>query len=170
MKRREFLVQSAQLAAATSLASWPLLAASATPDPFFESVFTNLQGNDVKAGSLLGGPLLVNFWASWCPPCIREMPDLDTLQKRHPGIRFVGVAIDTTANVSRFTQKVQVSYPLLVAGYNGIKLMKQLGNNNGGLPFTVAFSAQGQVIQRVLGQVDPEKIDTLLVSMASKAG
>jgi thiol-disulfide isomerase/thioredoxin len=170
MKRRQFLKQSAGLAAATGVLGWPVAGLAATPDPFFESVFTNLQGYDVKARSLLGEPLLVNFWASWCPPCVREMPDLDALHKKHTGVRLVGVAIDTSANVNRFLQKVQVSYPLLVAGYGGIALMKQMGNQNGALPFTVAFSAQGQVIQRVLGQVNPEKIDQLLVTMGTKAG
>src|SRR5690554_1475371 len=60
-----------------------------------------------------GRPLLVNFWATWCAPCVKEMPDLDQLQAEFPQVRFVGIGIDSPANIARFIEKVPVSYPLL---------------------------------------------------------
>jgi thiol-disulfide isomerase/thioredoxin len=165
MKRREFLVHAAQLAGAACVPILPAWAAASQPDPFFQNAFTDLKGESVNFSSYLGQPVVLNFWATWCPPCVKEMPDLDQLQKKHSGIRFVGVAVDTSSNVQRFVEKVRVDYPLLVAGHGGIKLMRDLGNSNGGLPFTVVFNAQGLALTRILGVVNPGTLDDYLSAM-----
>lgn len=127
--------------------------------------FPDLQARVTPMSSFLGAPLLLNFWASWCAPCVREMPDLDTLYQRHPHVQVVGLAVDTADNVRRFGEKVQVSYPILVAGHPGIALMRQLGNPRGGLPFTVLFDARGGISQHWLGEVDPERLDTIMAGL-----
>src|SRR5690606_5451784 len=140
MKRREFLRQGLA-ASSLLLAPLPLWAATEqdAAEGFLANTFPDLQGNPVPMSSYSGRPLIVNFWATWCAPCVKEMPDLDELSKKYPDMHFVGVAIDTQANVERFLKKVQVSYPLLVAGHGGIETMKALGNRKGGLPYTVIF-------------------------------
>src|SRR5690554_3114554 len=166
MKRRDFL-RHASLLAAASLSPMPL-AAMAEADPvsaFLASSYPDLNGGDVPLSSYAGRPLVVNFWATWCAPCVKEMPDLDALAKKYPDMHFVGVAIDTESNVERFLKKVQVSYPLLVAGHGGIETMKALGNSKGGLPYTVIFDAESRIDRDILGQVDPDDLDAYLAKL-----
>lgn len=166
MNRRDFL-RTGMVATATALAPASLLAAPSADAAaaFLENTFPDLQGVPVPLSSYAGRPLVVNFWATWCAPCVKEMPDLDELSRKYPGMTFVGVAIDTQANVERFLKKVQVSYPLLVAGHGGIDKMKALGNRHGGLPYTVIFDAESKVSRDILGQVDPADLDAHLATL-----
>ena len=109
--------------------------------------------------SYLGQPLVLNFWATWCPPCVKEMPDLEALHQQYPQVSFVGLAVDTSSNIQKFQEKVKVSYPLLVGGHGVIPLMRGLGNQTGGLPFTLLFNEEGQVVQRFLGQIKPDELE-----------
>ena len=94
------------------------------------------------------------------------MPDLDALHKKYPDVHFVGLAVDTAKNVQAFTQKVQVSYALLIAGHGGIQHMRSLGNKKGGLPFTVVFDAKGGIYKQILGQVKPDELEQYLADLA----
>jgi thiol-disulfide isomerase/thioredoxin len=107
-----------------------------------------------------GKPLVVNFWASWCGPCIAEMPALSALHKKYAakGINFVGIAVDTAPNVQGFVHRVNVDYPLVIAGFGGGDLARQFGDEQGALPFTVVIDASGKVRSTTLGQVKPEKL------------
>jgi thiol-disulfide isomerase/thioredoxin len=113
-----------------------------------------------------GRPMLVNFWATWCAPCVKEMPELDALSQRHRAVQFVGLAVDTASNVAKFVAKVPVSYPLLIAGPGSIGLMRNLGNGPGGLPFTTIFAADGELKAHILGPVDPAQLDGTLAGLA----
>ncbi len=160
--------QGAALAGISGLAV-PLAlqpARAAAVHPFYGQSFPDLNKQPVKFASYLGKPVVLNFWATWCPPCVKEMPDLEALHQKHAGVNFVGLAVDTASNVTKFGEKVQVSYPLLIAGHEGIGLMRGLGNKQGGLPFTVVFDAQGAIKREFLGLVDPEVLDRLLQDMA----
>lgn len=162
MKRREFLRHATWSTAGMLL---PLKWASAgalPPDPFYANGFPDTQGRQVELAQYLGKPLVLNFWATWCAPCVKEMPDLDMLHKKHDGVNFVGLAVDTPVNVQKFGTKVQVSYPLLIAGHGGIQLMRDLGNKQGGLPFTVVFNENGQLSHKILGQVKPDELDRFI--------
>ena len=166
MNRRDFL-RHATVATTAALAPFPLLA-SAKDDAaatFLANAYPDLQGSTVPLSTYAGRPLVVNFWATWCAPCVKEMPDLDALSKKYTDMHFVGVAIDTASNVERFLKKVQVSYPLLVAGHGGIETMKALGNSKGGLPYTVIFDEQSKISRDILGQVDPDELDAYLAAL-----
>jgi thiol-disulfide isomerase/thioredoxin len=168
MRRRDFLQGVAALAAGAAgfaPAAGPAQAAALAPDPFYGLSFPDLQGKTVQLDTYLGKTLVANFWATWCAPCVKEMPDLDALHKKYPDIQIVGLAIDTAANVEKFGEKVQVSYPLLIAGHGGIQHMRALGNKNGGLPFTVVFDGKGRPAKTILGQVDAHELDQLLAGM-----
>ncbi|RTZ40081.1 TlpA family protein disulfide reductase [Candidimonas sp. SYP-B2681] len=167
MKRREFLRHSSWAATGATLAAMlvPLrLAGAATPnaDPFYANAFTDLEGRHVNVSQYLGKPLIMNFWATWCAPCVKEMPDLDALHSRYKDMNFVGLAVDTPVNVEKFIKKVQVSYPLLIGGHGAIQLMRALGNKQGGLPFTVVFDANGHIVERVLGAIKPVEFEQRL--------
>ncbi len=165
MDRRKFLCR-ASLAALGLAAGARGAGASILPaDPVFGRSFADLQGRDQALSAYVGRPVLMNFWASWCAPCVREMPLLETLHQRHPDLALLGLAIDTQANVERFLKKVRVSYPLLLTGTQGIPLMRELGNKGGGLPFTLLFDRRGRVADSIVGELDPDDIQARLAQI-----
>ena len=107
-------------------------------------------------GDWRGRTLVVNFWATWCGPCVEEMPELSALQREHAPekMQIVGIGVDSSRNIAEFAQKYPMSYPLLVAGAQGIELARQFGDEAGGLPFTVVIDPGGQIVARTLGRVD----------------
>ena len=108
----------------------------------------------VALADLRGRPMLVNFWATWCPPCVEEMPELSGFDAefRARGLQIVGIGIDSASNIREFSDKTPMSYPLLVAGASGLELVRRLGNTSGALPFTVIVDRAGQVTWRTLGR------------------
>src|SRR5690606_3713264 len=166
MKRRDFL-RHASLLAAASLSPMPL-AAMAEADPvsaFLASSYPDLNGGDVPLSTYAGRPLVVNFWATWCAPCVKEMPDLAALSKKYGDMNFVGIAIDTRAAVARCLQHVPVSCPLRGAGQAGLDVMKRWGNRQGVLPYTVIFGADSTGLRQILGQGDPAELDSYLAKL-----
>ena len=125
------------------------------PNALLEAKLPDMEGREVAFNTYLGKPLVVNFWATWCAPCVEEMPALNDMAQSMPDIQFVGIGIDTADKIRQFVAKIPVSYPLLVAGHGGIALLRELGNPAGGLPFTVMFDANGSMIDTILGQVQP---------------
>jgi len=123
-------------------------------------VFDTPSGGRLAMQSLRGRPLVVNFWATWCPPCVREMPALDRFAHAFAGRgwQVVGVASDTAENVREFLARTPVSYPIGLAGFGGIELSRQLGNPSGGLPFTVLVSKTGQLAHRHIGELQNDQL------------
>lgn len=123
--------------------------------------FDTPQGDSTLAmASLRGRPLLVNFWATWCPPCVEELPLLNAFyrEQRDKGWQLLGLAIDQPSAVRRFLQNIPLDFPVGMAGLGGTELGKTLGNTSGALPFTVVFAADGTVRHRKLGQVKPDDL------------
>lgn len=156
MDRRQFLSGAGAGLLMLGLGSPAARAFSLSSSPVFGRSFQDLQGGQVSLSRYLGRPVLMNFWASWCAPCVREMPMLESLHHAHPQLAVLGIAIDTGTNVQRFLQKVHVSYDLLLGGPDGIAVMRDLGNKGGGLPFTAFFDAKGRPKGVTLGELtDP---------------
>ncbi len=162
MDRRKFLRTTSLAALGVAVGARGAGASILPANPVFGRSFADLQGRDQALSAYVGRPVLMNFWASWCAPCVREMPLLETLHQRHPGLSVLGLAIDTRANVERFLQKVHVTYPLLLTGTQGIPLMRELGNKGGGLPFTLLFDRQGRVADSAMGELRPDDIQARL--------
>jgi len=118
------------------------------------------SGGIYKVAKLRGKPLVVNFWATWCPPCVEEMPLLDAFYRQHVanGWQMLGLAADNAPAVNRFLSKAPVSFPTPLAGLAGIELSRTLGNLSGGLPFTVVINSQGSIALRQMGKLSAEQI------------
>ena len=104
-----------------------------------------------------GKPLLINFWAPWCAPCVEEMPELSELARQQAAakvqVQIIGIGIDSPTNIAAFSTKYKISYPIFVAGMGGTDLALQFGNKVGGLPFTVLIGADGQVLKTYQGRL-----------------
>jgi thiol-disulfide isomerase/thioredoxin len=120
---------------------------------FWTMRFPTPDGGEIAAASLRGQPLLLNFWGTWCPPCIQEMPELDRFAREHKslGWRVLGLAVDNPKAVRDFLARSPVSYTIGLAGFEGSELTRKLGNTQSGLPFTVAFDKAGAVTHRKAG-------------------
>ena len=122
---------------------------------FWDRSFPTPDGSTLALATLRGRPLLVNFWATWCPPCVEELPLLSAFytENKANGLQLVGLAIDKAEPVSRFLARSPVSFPVALAGMEGVELTRELGNAAGGLPFSVLFDAGGRLRERKLGQL-----------------
>ncbi len=156
-------------AGGAAFAWWQRTSSTAVPDAvvtapaaaFLQQSFQTADGTALSMSDFRGRPLLVNFWASWCAPCVEEMPMLDAFFAAHRahGWQLVGLAADRAPAVQRFLQTTPVSFPIALVGFNGIQLSKQLGNDAGGLPFTLLFDPTGRIRQRKLGQLSRSELD-----------
>ena len=114
----------------------------------------------VSLRGMAGKPLLLNFWATWCPPCVQELPMLNGFYREHAakGWQVLGLAIDQPSAVRKFLTRLPLEFPVGLAGLGGTDLGRSLGNLTGGLPFTVVFGADGQVLHRKMGQVTDQDL------------
>lgn len=119
--------------------------------------FDTPAGGGLEMQALRGRPVLLNFWATWCPPCVEEMPLIDRFFKENAanGWQVVGLAVDQPTAVRQFLQKTPVSYPIGMAGLGGTDLGRSLGNLSGGLPFTLLLGESGTVLHRKMGKLSP---------------
>ncbi len=134
-----------------------------TPDALqavWVSEFDTPKGETLKLADFRGKPLVLNFWATWCPPCVEEMPLLDAFFRQNSanGWQVIGLAIDQPSLVKRFMGQFPVDYPIALGGMNGSELGRLLGNAQGGLPFTVVFDAAGNVKVQKLGKLSADEI------------
>mgnify|MGYP000234544402 CR=1 FL=1 len=122
------------------------------------------QGQTFGMQSFQGRPLLINFWATWCPPCIEELPLIEAFFQKNKsnGWQVLGLAVDKSERVQAFLTTTPLSFPIGMAGLEGTQLSRELGNSTGSLPFTVVFGSDGQVAQRKLGRISQMDLDQWL--------
>lgn len=122
---------------------------------FWQQQFARLDGTMLSMATFYGKPLIVNFWATWCPPCVEELPLLDSfyVENKAKSWQVVGLAVDQQAPVQRFLTRTPLAFPVALAGFSGIELSRLLGNLTGGLPFSVVFDRTGHVVYRKLGKL-----------------
>lgn len=122
--------------------------------------FTTPGGESLPMAQFRGKPLVLNFWATWCPPCVEELPLLNRFhaEQKARGWQVLGLAIDQPSNVLKFLARMPLDFPVGLAGMGGTELGRALGNLQGGLPFTVLFGANGSVLQRKMGQLSADDL------------
>lgn len=140
---------------------------SGAVEALFEHWLPDDKGTQQSLAQWQGKPLLLNFWAPWCAPCVQEMPELSQLQSggKYKDLQVVGIGIDTPTNIAEFNKKFNIAYPLLVGGSSGTELSRMLGNAQGGLPFTVLIGADGKVRKAYLGRLNFEKLEKDLATL-----
>jgi thiol-disulfide isomerase/thioredoxin len=135
----------------------------------------DLAGKPLTLDSWQGKLRVVNFWATWCAPCRKEIPELISFQRENAanGVQVVGIAVDQVDKVQNYARDMGINYPVLVAGMAGVDLARQAGNPTGALPFTIVLSRDGKVISTHLGALTGAELQKLLgplVTDAPKSG
>lgn len=113
-----------------------------------------------------GKLLFVNFWASWCPPCVDEIPSFIRLQAAHAneGVQFLGVALDSPENVRSFMAEHGMNYPSLHGEEDAIDAVRSFGNQAGGLPYTVVVGRDGRVLLQHMGVLPEAEAKALIAA------
>ena len=159
--RRSLLVGAglAATGAGVGLAWWQSLdeaeLQSQPVDGFWSLQWETPAGTSLRADSLKGKPLLINFWATWCPPCIEELPLINNfyLENKSKGWQVLALAVDKPSAVKAFLTRMPLDFQVGMAGLAGSELGRSLGNLTGALPFTVVVGSDGAVAHRKLGRV-----------------
>jgi len=168
---RRILLTSAGLGAAALGASfaWRKLnppQSSVLAQAFWARRFPGLDGQELDVARWRGQPLLVNFWATWCPPCVKELPEINQFyqEAKGKGWQVLGLAVDQLEPVKAFLQKMPLDFAVALAGPEGLGLVRELGNAAGGLPFSVVFDETGEISWRRLGVSRLEELRQLAKS------
>ncbi|WP_313344425.1 TlpA disulfide reductase family protein [Stenotrophomonas sp.] len=121
----------------------------------------DVDGTPVDFTRFRGRPLLINVWASWCGPCVEEMPMLAAFAAAQPadGVQVLGLAIDTPEGVRDYLDRVPVTYPIVIEQPAPDDASVRLGNAQGLLPYTVLVGADGTIVRQKLGPFAPGEIE-----------
>lgn len=170
MKRRTMVLGTCAVAAGGAGLGWQRRQeqnADEATGGIWQASFEQPSGGALDMAPLRGQPLVLNFWGTWCPPCVKEMPELDAFQRQFApqGWRVVGLAVDNPSAVREFLARSPVSYTIGLAGFDGSELSRKLGNAQGGLPFTVVFNKRGAVAHRKSGQTSLQELATWAKAM-----
>lgn len=143
------------------------LTAPADTASLFAASFTDTQGRSQPLAQWRNRVLVVNFWASWCPPCRDEMPELSDIQDRYRelGVVVLGISTDDAAIMQQFAQMSPVSYPLLAGEAAAMDLAIELGNQRRALPYTIVLRRDGSIAASHVGRIDPASLERTLLSI-----
>jgi thiol-disulfide isomerase/thioredoxin len=141
--------------AETPAATAPALAVATLPD----FTLATLTGEQQSIKSWPGKPMLINFWATWCGPCLREIPMLKELQTARPDLQVVGIAIEKPEPVVEFAGNMQFNYPILIGQNEAWAAAAALGVNIYALPFTVFTGADGSILGVHTGELHAEHLE-----------
>ena len=130
----------------------------ALADSLPEIVLDDLTGTPTALASFAGQPLLINFWATWCAPCVREIPMLKRFHEEDPSIRVVGIAVDRMADVLEYAEEMQFNYPVIVGQTAGLDAMGAFHNDANAMPFSVFTDADGAVLGTHVGELHEEHL------------
>ncbi|MEE8339909.1 MAG: TlpA disulfide reductase family protein [Xanthomonadales bacterium] len=135
------------------------------PRPDFE--LGDINGATVSAADFDGKILLLNFWATWCKPCIEEMPMLTRLQHSYAGrgVQVVGIALDDPDKAREFASELAINYPILVGSTDTVLAGRRYGNRSGMLPYSVLVGADGIIRWTWLGALDLEELEAQIKAL-----
>jgi thiol-disulfide isomerase/thioredoxin len=130
--------------------------------PEFAASDLNGQLRNIKEWD--GQLILLNFWATWCPPCLKEIPDFIELQNTYgeQNFQIIGIALDDEENVREYAKEIGMNFPALMVEDEGIELARRYGNTIGGLPYTVIINRKGEISNTIMGELSKIRAKELL--------
>ena len=134
------------------------------PERRFDFSLLDLNQNSRNISEWDGKVLVINFWATWCSPCIKEIPMFMKLQTKYAdsGLQFIGITVDySRQQVLKFVKTHGINYPIL-GGEDAIAVSEKFGNSSGAIPFTVIINRNGYIVSRYLGQMSQDKAQKLI--------
>jgi len=169
MKPTGIIIIAAVLALGAGILARGLLSPAEQISPMTLPDFNlpDVQGNQHNISEWHGKILIINFWATWCSPCRKEIPEFMALQEQYAayGLQFIGIAIDDQEPVEEYLATTKINYPILIGGVTGIALAHQLGNVVDAVPFTLIVNQQGQIIHRQPGEFSRKKIMEIITPL-----
>jgi thiol-disulfide isomerase/thioredoxin len=144
---------------------------AALPAKMIDFTLPDLNGKPRHLSEWKGKFLIVNFWATWCPPCRHEIPLFIDAQKEYGkrGLQIIGVAVDKTKDVKNFRDFNFIDYPIVTGQEDAMDIMAQYGDRIGSLPYSVLIDPQGRVIGRKVGAYNKQELHALLDSLLPPA-
>jgi len=148
---------------------WWRTASVSVPATATDFALRDLSGKTHHLADYRGKLVLVNFWATWCPPCRREIPGFIRLQDHYGarGLQILGISIDNPEAVARYWQEMKINYPLLLADDATYGLMGAYGNASGGLPYSVLIRVDGGIAATKLGAYEESELERLIQPLLS---
>ena len=133
----------------------------------YAAKYPDAAGHDQALNQWHGKVTVVNFWATWCPPCREEIPELSLLQEqyRKRGVVVVGISTDEVAKIREFSAEIKVNYPLLAGSDGAMDVAASLGNNKGVLPYTAIVNVDGRVVKTYFGRVTKALLEETLLPL-----
>ncbi|MDO9151273.1 MAG: TlpA disulfide reductase family protein [Methylotenera sp.] len=137
--------------------------------PLYTANLPDVSGKTQNLGQYKGKIIIVNFWATWCPPCKEEMPELIALQQsfKDKNVIVLGIAIDEPLLVAEYLKTAPVNYPIVASETEGSLLGEQLGNDKGVLPYTVIINADGKVVNTHFGRINKTILEAAIKPLIS---
>lgn len=160
----------AVILAMAALLPWAPASAEEMPAtaPLFALSLPMPNDKQLAFETLKGKPLVINFWARWCGPCRKEIPDFAEMNTKYQGkgLVIVGIAVEDAGSrdsVREFAKAYEMNYALVIAGVQtGVELMKTLGNPKSGLPFTLIIDRNGKIVSKKLGAMTKAEMEATI--------
>jgi peroxiredoxin len=129
-----------------------------------EFAMMDIEGNIRNIRDWDGQIVLLNFWATWCPPCLEEIPGFIEVQQEldNRGFQIIGIAVDNEDDVREFANQMAMNYPVLAGEMEAIELSQKYGNSIGGLPFSAVIDKNGKITHTITGELTKERLISIL--------
>ena len=159
-----FLLQETKNSSATKLVAKNAPVTNDGASLILATTLPDLQGKKQSILQWKGKVLVINFWATWCEPCRREMQEFIELQNelRDQGLLFIGIAMDQESKVQQLSKEIGVNYPVLLGGIKSMELAEAAGNRYAVLPFTVILNRNGEIASTHVCRISRDKLEPIL--------